>query len=118
MFHDIGRVIIPAEGTVPIFQYRFPCNGVVRHATLRLQGVPRSSRISVIGVIAGEEAFSVPWDESSPLMRFPANIPVDEYTFISVRLARVGGEEEINVGADIAYLFQEQPRAQVQHSVR
>lgn len=118
MFHDAGRVTIPANGAVTVFQYRFPCVGQVRHASIRLRDVPANADISVSVVVNGESLLSQPWMGGSPIMKLQDALIVDEYTFLSVRLSREGGDESITASADIAYIFQESPSAPVQHPVR
>jgi hypothetical protein len=118
MFHDIGKITIPHDGVVTIFQYRFPCAGEVRNASLRLLDAPVGAGIEVHGVVDGEIMFNIPWGDRALLLRFPESIRVDEFTYLSVQLARPNAAGSIDVHADITYLFQESPRAAVQRPVR
>lgn len=118
MFHDAGRVSIPTNSRVTVFQRRFPCVGDVREATMRLRNVPEGSVVVVHVIINGEDVFEQTWDSRTQLLRFPKSIVVDEYTFFVVQLSTADEIDPISVDADIAYLFQDRPRAKVQPPVR
>lgn len=118
MFHDAGRVSIPTNSRVTVFQRRFPCVGDVREATMRLRNVPDGAGIVIHVIINGEDVFEQAWSDKAPLLRFPKSIVVDEYTFFVVQLSTVDQVEPVIVDADIAYLFQDRPRAKVQPPVR
>lgn len=117
MFHDVGKIDIPPDGSVSVFNYRFPCVGRVREASIRLLGVPLESGISVSVTANAKEIFAAPWADGIALIKIPDMLAVDEYTFLSVVISRVGGKEDIAINADITYLFQEHARATVQHPV-
>jgi hypothetical protein len=117
MFHDVGKITVPPDGSVSIFHYRFPCAGKIREASIRLLGVPLNAGLSLSATANGAEIFSAPWADGLPLIKIPDNLPVDEYTFLSVSLSRKGGDVDIEIGADIAYVFQEHARATVQRPV-
>ena len=117
MFHDVGKITVPPDGSVSIFNYRFPCSGRVREASIRLLGVPLGSDISVVVTANSKEIFNSLWVDGHPMLKIPDTLPVDEYTFLSVMLSRKGGDADIVIGADIAYIFQEHARATVQHPV-
>ena len=117
MFHDVGKITVPPDGSVSIFSYRFPCSGRVREASIRLLGVPLGSDISVVVAANSKEIFNSPWVDGYPMLKIPDTLPVDEYTFLSVTLSRKGGDADIVINADIAYIFQEHARATVQHPV-
>lgn len=117
MFHDIGEITIPPDGSVSVFNYRFPCAGRVREASVRLLGVPLNAKLSIVASVNGKQIFTAAWTDGLPMLKIPDALPVDEYTFLSVVLSREGGEADIFIGADIAYIFQEQARATVQRPV-
>ena len=117
MFHDVGKITVPPDGTVSIFSYRFPCAGRVRDASIRLLGVPLKTGLVVSVAANGKEIFSALWPDGQPMLKIPDTLPVDEYTFLSVSVTRNGGSSDVVIGADIAYIFQEHARATVQHPV-
>ena len=117
MFHDVGSITIPPDGSVSIFSYRFPCAGRVREASIRLIGVPLNAGLSVVATANGKDIFNAPWVDGVPLLKIPEAMPVDEYTFLAVTVSRNGGEDDIEINGDITYMFQEHARATVQRPV-
>lgn len=118
MFHDVGKITIPPDGVVSMFSFRFPCKGMVWEASIRLLGVPLNSGLSVVATANGEQIFKGLWPDGYPLLKMPDKMQVDDKTFLSIQLSREGGEEDIVVNADLAYLFQEHARAEVQRPAR
>jgi hypothetical protein len=113
MFYDVGKVAVPPDGTVSVFSYRFPCAGRVRDASIRIAGAPLNSGLSVAVSANGQNIFSAPWPDTHAILKVPDALSVDEYTFLAVSLSRAGGVENMEVNADIAFIFQEHARAAV-----
>ena len=111
-------VIVFFSSLIAVLYYLGIMQFVIRILGGALRAVLKTSRTESLSATAnGAEIFSAPWADGLPLIKIPDNLPVDEYTFLSVSLSRKGGDVDIEISADIAYVFQEHARATVQRPV-
>ena len=110
-WHDCGVVLVPAHGSVKIFEARFPCNGIVDKASLRVLNAPDRGRIWV-RVSADDDTIT-----EVPLGREEINrlgsLPVDGDRLFTVHLCQIDADAPVTLRADIAYVFVETASASV-----
>ena len=105
VWHDCGEVLIPAHGSVKVFERRFPCAGVLDKASIRVQGLPEHTRIWLRISADDETLMEVPI-QGGDVTRIAA-APVDSDRTFTAHLCQIDAPAPQNVRADIAYIFTE-----------
>ena len=113
MFFDVGPITVPSNGSVKVFEQRFPSSGNITKASLRMRNMPENSFAIVELSLDGELVAAIPWDDKKEIIRIPDKLPIDDTVTVRINVRRANQREAVSASADIAYLFQETLRATV-----
>lgn len=102
-FVDCGEILVPANGSVKAFTWRFPTKGVVEDASIEIKDMADGSGL-MVHCFYGDElvnGFSVP---SAGVYRV-GSIPVNSEDSVAIHLVRHSQEEDIPVSMNLAFTF-------------
>ena len=114
VYQDNGKSVVPSNGSVKIFSFRFPTVGEVSNASINFRDAPADAVITVKIAIGDEVILEQKWDQASSVLRFEGKFPVDDQEIVSVHLSQYEQKGAVSVETDIAYLYQEKLHARVQ----
>jgi len=100
---DCGDIVVPANGSVRAFTWRFPSNGVIENASIEIKDLAADSGL-MVHCFYGDNlvnGFSV----QEPGVHRIGSIPVDSENSVAVHLVRHDKEDEITVNVNLAFTF-------------
>ena len=106
---------MPVNGSVKIFESRFPKAGTVRDASIQIPDLPENIALRY-EIRAGEEVLHD--GQIEQLMSLDTPIAVDGDRVFSIHIFQENGEADVPITPNIAYMFQEHIGAEALADIR